>query len=42
MNLTREQAVALSAKIGPMLGCLVRLLELMEKGLDSVPGNRFK
>jgi hypothetical protein len=31
MTLTREQAAALSAKIGPMLGYMVRLRQLTEK-----------
>ena len=30
MNLTREQAAVISAKIGPMLGYLVRLRQRMD------------
>jgi hypothetical protein len=38
MNLTREQAAALSAKIGPMLDYLVRLRMRMQK-VGFLPGD---
>jgi hypothetical protein len=38
MNLTREQAAAVSAKIGPMLGYLVRLRQRIDK-VGFLPGD---
>jgi hypothetical protein len=38
MNLTREQAAALSAKVGPILGYLVRLRQRMDK-VGLLPGD---
>jgi hypothetical protein len=38
MNLTREQSAVLSAKIGPMLGYMVRLRQRMEK-VGFLPGD---